>query len=121
MSIQIIKTITPVKWKQIDGFPEYYISSNGLVKKGSSLCKLHTKLKGYLYAQLRNINPDAKHHFARLDIHFLVWTHFGGSKPDKNNHIHHKDQNKQNNNIENLVILSAKEHKILHDKIRNAA
>ena len=46
-------------------------------------------------------------------LHVYVWEHYNGEVP-KGYHIHHKDHDKNNNEIENLVLLSAHEHQTLH-------
>ena len=51
-------------------------------------------------------------------VHRLVYEHFNGSIPN-GYVIHHKDGNKLNNRIENLQLMSSKEHRVehLHDTI----
>lgn len=46
-------------------------------------------------------------------LHVYVWEHYNGEVP-KGYHIHHKDHDKNNNEVENLVLLSAHEHQTLH-------
>lgn len=46
-------------------------------------------------------------------LHVAVWEYFNGPKPKKY-HIHHKDNNKKNNDISNLQLLSSSEHGKLH-------
>ena len=46
-------------------------------------------------------------------LHVYVWEHYNGEVP-KGYHIHHKDHDKNNNEIDNLVLLSAHEHQTLH-------
>lgn len=45
----------------------------------------------------------------RIRAHKWVWINYHGVPP-KGMHIHHKDGNKSNNSIENLTILSPKDH-----------
>ena len=49
-------------------------------------------------------------------VHRLIWEEQFGIIPEGRD-IHHKDGNKRNNKIENLEILSRKEHKQRHKKI----
>lgn len=49
----------------------------------------------------------------RKRLHVYVWEHHNGSIP-KGYDIHHIDHDKNNNNIENLAILSRKEHLQIH-------
>lgn len=57
----------------------------------------------------------------KVRAHVWVWKVNKGTIP-KGFHIHHKDENKSNNNIENLSILSASEHLRHHgnDPIKKA-
>ena len=48
-------------------------------------------------------------------IHRMVWEYYNGEIPE-GYVIHHKDENKLNNSIDNLQLLTRKEHKILHMK-----
>lgn len=50
--------------------------------------------------------------------HRLVWWKNYGFLPNNDEVIHHKDENKHNNNIENLVLMTKKEHVKMHDKFR---
>lgn len=49
-------------------------------------------------------------------LHVYVWEYYNGSEVPKGYHVHHKDFNKKNNEIENLVLMSATEHSKLHGK-----
>lgn len=47
-------------------------------------------------------------------LHVYVWEYYNGCEVPKGYHIHHKDHDKNNNEIENLALLSASEHASLH-------
>lgn len=49
----------------------------------------------------------------RIRLHIYVWEKHNGPIPD-GYEIHHIDRNKDNNEIDNLVMLSVKDHKALH-------
>lgn len=51
-----------------------------------------------------------------IDEHRFVMEKHIGRKLNKNEIVHHIDGNKSNNNINNLQIMSKKEHRILHLK-----
>lgn len=68
---------------------------------------------GYRHVRLIKNGKDAK----LFKIHYLVAVHFLGYKQMKNVDIHHIDQNKQNNCADNLIILTRKQHRILHGKL----
>lgn len=42
-----------------------------------------------------------------------------GRRLKRSEHVHHKDGNKLNNNIDNLILLTANEHAQLHNRLRN--
>lgn len=46
-------------------------------------------------------------------LHREVWKHHNGDIP-KGYHVHHKDSNRANNNIENLELKSGKQHMEMH-------
>lgn len=49
-----------------------------------------------------------------IPLHHLVWEKFHGKKMPKGYHIHHKDENKTNNDINNLQLMTASDHRKLH-------
>lgn len=51
----------------------------------------------------------------RKRLHVYVWEKANGPVP-KGFHVHHKDENKSNNSLENLEILTESEHHKLHAK-----
>jgi hypothetical protein len=53
------------------------------------------------------------HKYGRL--HVYIWKYFNGVI-EKGYHVHHKDENKMNNDITNLILLSNVEHGRLHAK-----
>lgn len=48
-------------------------------------------------------------------LHRAIWKFYNGEIP-KGYHIHHKDENKENNDIDNLELLSPSEHQKKHIK-----
>lgn len=46
-------------------------------------------------------------------LHRTVWQYHNGAIP-KGYHVHHKDENKSNNSIENLELVKAEEHSRYH-------
>jgi hypothetical protein len=115
---QVIRSTTIIKWKPIHGFPNYYISNNGLVKRGSAL--LNPKLRkgriDYLYIIANNPISGKSH---RLDIHRLVWDMFGPMPHRTGYEVHHKDLNPQNNSVGNLELIPMLEHKKIHSYHRS--
>ena len=77
---------------------------------------------GYAYVDGYKFRKDTKTGYylstkkigvSRLRLHVYVWKKHNGDIP-KGYQIHHKDQNKDNNEIENLDCLSEKEHLSWH-------
>ena len=66
------------------------------------------KKTGY-YLSSKKINGSRKR------LHVYVWEYYNGPVP-KGFHIHHIDENKDNNNIENLKLISSSRHSKLHSK-----
>lgn len=97
-------------WKWIDGFEgAFQVSNYGHLKsfkknKNGHLMSNINKKGGYLSVVLVYKN---KTRYCR--IHNLVAEAFISPKPFKH-HTHHIDGNKQNNNVENLIYLSTKDH-----------
>ena len=88
----------------------FQLSNLELKKKQDSIDtefgKAYLNKYGYMY-----INKTPLHH--------LVWENHYNKKVPKGYHIHHKDENKTNNDINNLQLISASEHAKLHAKTRN--
>ena len=88
----------------------FQLSNLELKKKQDSIDtefgKAYLNKYGYMY-----INKTPLHH--------LVWGNHYNKKVPKGYHIHHKDENKTNNDINNLQLISASEHAKLHAKTRN--
>ena len=103
----------------VKGFEGIYRIGN----RGTLLsCKKHGKIteKKGEWHKLSNTNKKGNYLSVILTwksktlhtrIHRLVYEHFVGEIPRGHNwHIHHKDHNKQNNSVDNLELVSAKEH-----------
>lgn len=106
-----------IRWKKITDFPDYFISSLGTFKTldGKKLPLPISEIDGgYLWVVLSKKERGVKIRHKR-HLHKIVWDYFGsGVLSNYNNHIHHKDFNKQNNVIGNLELVTAKGHKEKH-------
>ena len=76
----------------------------------------HQKFDGIVY----RIKKSDKHfHSTGSKLHRVVWRYYHGEIP--NDYIvHHIDHNPKNNAIENLLIMTRKDHQSLHGKSKNA-
>lgn len=99
-------------WKDIVGYEGYQVSNLGRVrnKKGKILTlKLSKPTKrsniGYLQAHLWK-NGKGKFY----TVHRLVWIAFNGEIP-QGFEVNHIDENKYNNRLDNLNLLTSKENK----------
>lgn len=110
-----IKSLEGEEWKDIKGFEgEYAISSYGRLAsycKGKwNLRKLNNRKNDYFRVVL--ISKERK---KSISIHRLVAETFIPN-PNGLRYVHHKDGNKQNNAVSNLVWMSSKDHHKLHMK-----
>lgn len=100
-------------WKDIPGYEGRYQASNtGKVKSMNYrhsgvpriLAPCSTR-SGYKYVEISNSDKKFKNHY----IHRLVWKTFVGPIPE-GLQINHKDENKSNNSLENLEIMTPKQN-----------
>lgn len=95
------------QWKNVNGYPDYAISSLGNVKslRFSRFLKPSKSNNQYLYVNLM-CNKIKK----TIAVHKLVMEHFGITKPDNGYVIDHIDGNKSNNDMDNLQWVSVSEN-----------
>jgi hypothetical protein len=104
------------EWKDIEEFSGYQISNFGKIKSfkhdkiNGRLLKLNNDKYGYNHIILSKNN---KTYIKK--IHRLVFETFI-EKLDNGYIIHHIDENKKNNKINNLIKMSLCEHNIYHNK-----
>jgi len=103
-------------WKDIKGYEGIYRISNfgNLMSSRSGKWRVmsNTNKKGWYFTVVLH-KADAK---KTQRIHRLVYETFVGEIP-KGFTIHHKDFNCQNNRIDNLELLSTKEHSKIHREV----
>ena len=74
--------------------------------------KFHIGTNGYFYKTLGS-NQKQIRNKSRESMHRFVWEFYNGSIP-KGFIVHHKDEKKDNNNIENLILMDKKDHRKMH-------
>lgn len=96
-------------WKEIENYPNYYISNTGLLKKvfknGVNLIKLSYVHKNK-YKRISMSNKDGIKYFS---IHRLVAIAFVINPLNKED-VNHIDGDKMNNNVNNLEWVTRKEN-----------
>lgn len=112
-------------WKDIIGYEGLYMVSNyGRVKSlerinnygrivKEKILKTRIDSKGHLRVGLSKNGKVIDY-----SVHRLVAMHFIPN-PECKTDVHHIDHNKLNNNVDNLVWVTCKEHKELHPEIFN--
>lgn len=101
-------------WKDIQGFEgEYQISNLGRIKRTTVTISNGALSNGYYIV---NLWKDGKMAKVKL-MHDLVAQTFI-KKLDSKEIVHHINQNKLDNRLQNLSILSSKEHTAIHKKGR---
>lgn len=95
----------PIK-KEYNNKYNFYVSNLGRVMINDRFSKIHEDRDGYLTVRVNN---------KKQMVHRLVYEYFG-TDFNKDYHIHHEDENKQNNYIDNLECISPSEHNRRHHK-----
>lgn len=101
------KSNTPIEWGQAEGFSKYLISTDGQVyslKRDRLLPQGFTQ-RGYKQVDVCNDEGIKKH----MRVHRLVYMAHKGVIPE-GMQINHKDENKANNCIDNLELMTNKEN-----------
>lgn len=92
----------------IPDFPDYYLTYDGKVySKKTNKYLLHSLSHGYPIVNLTLNDSNGTLYQKAKRIHRLMHITFF---PDKIGVINHKDGNKQNNNIDNLEVVSSSEN-----------
>ena len=107
------------EWRPIQGYEELYeVSSEGRIRSLSRIVKCRNGVRfhkgrvlkpekvrsGYLQVCL---NKDGKQKL--FSVHLLVWESFNGKSPE-GMEINHIDEDKSNNSLENLNLMTHKEN-----------
>jgi len=73
--------------------------------------KFYPDKKGYWLGQLKGTKKPIR-------LHTYVWEYYNGEVP-QGYHVHHKDHNPDNNEIDNLVLITEAEHLSMHGQLQN--
>ena len=94
------------EYKEIPGYHGYYASASGSIysSKRHRLLSPQVQLNGYIFYAVRvgGVRHSLKAHRAVA----LAWLPNPEGKPE----VHHKDEDKTNNSVENLAWVTAKEN-----------
>ena len=101
------KSNIPIEWEQAEGFSKYLISNDGQVYslKSDRLLPQGFTYRGYKQVDVCNDEGIKKH----MRVHRLVYMAHIGAIPE-GMQINHKDENKANNCIDNLELMTNKEN-----------
>lgn len=88
-----------------------YVEDNGNIYSKKDKLLVHTIDKAGYHSVILYGN-DGKHH--RFLVHRLVAMAFIDKNITRNDHVHHIDENKENNTLKNLKIINVKNHQKLH-------
>lgn len=101
------KDSKPIEWEQAEGFSRYLISTDGQVYSidKDRIIKPNVNSSGYIRVPLYNDENEYK----QTLVHRLVYMAHKGAIP-KGMQINHKDENKENNCIENLEVVTPKQN-----------
>ncbi len=93
------------EWRQVAGWPGYFVSSFGRVRGPRKLLGLKPRRKGYVDVTLRCEGDRLN-----VGVHSLVAQEFLGPRP-QHLEVDHKDGDKSNNRVDNLeYVTSAENH-----------
>ena len=96
-----------IEWEQAQGFSKYLISTDGQVYslKSDRLLPQGITNRGYKQVDVCNDEGNKKH----MRVHRLVYMAHIGAIPE-GMQINHKDENKVNNCIDNLELMTNREN-----------
>jgi hypothetical protein len=94
-------------WKKVKGFDNYYVSNNGKVLSNLSNKILKNTINGSGYYFV-NLYKDKKKY--NKMIHKLVFENFNNKISNRTFVIDHIDNNKLNNNLSNLQLITNREN-----------
>ena len=86
------------QWKKINGYSRYEVSNRGKIRNIHTKKEKSTRVtaKGYVVATLKENGIRSSKYIHRLVAEAFI------SNPKNLPQVNHKDENKQNNNVENL-------------------
>ena len=92
------------EWKPINNYPDYEISNYGRIRRDFKLKKMSATDGQYIHVSLA-ANGNVSYYY----VHRLVAEHF---LPEWNPElvVNHKDENKQNNHVSNLEMMTLAEN-----------
>ena len=113
-----LKNLDGEIWKIIKDFPDYKASNLGRIKslkfRKEKILKQYKNTNDYFTVGLCR---NKKHKIKK--IHILVYETFNNCKLKSNECVHHKDENKENNNLDNFKLMTKSKHHSLHNSGEN--
>ena len=107
-------------WKNVEEYSKYQVSNHGRIKsfkryKEGKILKIKKNNRGYRCVSLYKNNKGKP-----KSIHIIVYETFNNYKLKKDECVHHDDENKENNYINNLIKMTKSEHNNYHNNRTNS-
>lgn len=112
------------EWKEVEGFPLYYVSNLGNIKSLKASKEKILKpfiVNGYEQVKLSRLNKNYETEIYNRFVHRLTAAAWCEKESQEQNEVHHKDHNKRNNTCFNLQWVTTKQHKQIHRREAAAA
>ena len=107
---------TPEEWRIVATHQKYEVSNKGRVRKADTKKIMAlTKTSGDYY-KVNLFGSDAK---PTQRVHRIVAFAFLGEPPEEGMYCHHKNHNRQDNNVENLEWVTPEENSQAHIRWNN--
>ena len=99
--------ISGVEYKEIQGLPSYYAGYDGSIYSSKRNKKLKLSMDSHGYLQFYPTDEHGKKHTTLVHrVVALAWI----DNPDNKPEVHHKDENRKNNAVDNLAWVTHKEN-----------
>ena len=103
------------EWREIEKCPGYEVNRKGDIRRISDGKPVKTKAQKKIYGGYVTAAPYIDGVSVQIQVHRAVATAFIPN-PENKRHVHHIDEDKTNNAVENLVWVTPKEHGLFHRK-----
>lgn len=99
--------------KKIPFAPNYSVSRSGKVYKGNKEVKPRTA-NGYKVVYLSRLGKNQRNSYLVHRLVAFVWNNRADEIENRSLQVHHRNNNKSDNRLSNLVICTRKQHNVFH-------